>query len=312
MYILNDVTYINKTSLALGFFDGIHQGHKVVLKNTINIAKKNNTSSCVILFKKHPQFFFTGKDIDQILTFDEKLGILEKMGIDYVVPLNFENYHNITAQDYLENFLIKYFSPIAITTGFNHTFGYNKEGNSNFLRNNSVKYGYDYFEVPPFVMNEKIVSSSLIRNYLKLADFNEANKFLGYKFFIQGNVIHGEKLASKLGFASANINYPIDKINIPYGVYFVKVNVCNKDYLGLLNYGIIRDNLKTEVHILDFNKNIYNENIKISFITKIRNQIIFNNREEFKLQLQKDIAFIDIYKHFLDSKLNFSRNKFLM
>lgn len=317
MQIYNELTHLNNSSLALGFFDGIHLGHKVVLKNAINIAKEKNVQSCVVLFKEHPINYLTNNNVSLILTLDEKLEMLSAFGIDNVVLLDFKDYSHIKAVDYLQDVLYKHFSPIAITTGFNHYFGFNKEGNSDFLRSYSHKFSYNYYEVPPFVVDSNIVSCSTIRNFISLGDFHSANKLLGYNFFIQGNVIKGEKLASKLGYPSANINYPDEKIKIPFGVYYVVVTVDNIDYNGVLNYGPSptfdnENNIKTEVHLLDFNKDIYGKNIKISFVTKIRNQQKFDNIEKLKLQIQRDIAFVNVYKHFLNSHFDFSCKNFLM
>lgn len=315
MQILNQLTYINKSSLALGFFDGLHTGHRVVLKNTINLAKKHKTNSTVIIFCKHPLNFLTGKNVEQILTLEEKLEMFEKIGIDNVVLLDFNEFSNIKAIDYIEKVLIKYYSPIAITTGFNHHFGYNAEGNSELLRRLGTKYGYKYFEIPPYTINGNIVSCSVIRSMLKLGNFYEANKLLGYNFFVRSNVVKGEKIASKLGFPSANINYPDNKIKIPFGVYFVKVKHMNNVYKGILNYGFAPtlDNetkLKTEVHILNFNKEIYGQNIEIAFITKIRNQMKFDNIEKLKTQIIRDIAFADIYDRFINTHISFPNKSF--
>lgn len=315
MRIWNELTYIHKSSLALGFFDGIHLGHRVVLKNAINVAKKNNTESTVITFKSHPLNILTNEKVEQILSLEDKLNIMEKIGIDNIVLLDFSEIASMKANDYLEKILINYFSPVAITTGFNHHFGFNKEGDSDFLRKNEEKYDYMYFEVPPFVVKDKIVSCSVIRNLLHLGDFYNANKLLGYKFFIEGRVIKGEQLARKLGYPSANIIYPEEKIKVPHGVYFVEVTVDNNRYNGILNYGFAptvnnSTNQKTEVHILNFDKNIYGEKIKIEFIAKIRNQMRFDNIEKLKAQIYRDIAFVDIYKHFLKGHFEFSHKSF--
>ena len=179
MHICNELTYINKSSLALGYFDGIHLGHRVVLKNAIKIAQEYNTQSTVILLNENPSVILSQTKIEQILTLDERIKILENIGIDNVVLLDFEKYSNIKAEDYIKNILVEYFSPISITTGFNHYFGYKKSGNSDLLREKAREYNYKYFEVPPFVVNENIVSCSIIRNKLSLGDFYEANKLLG-------------------------------------------------------------------------------------------------------------------------------------
>lgn len=305
MQIYDELTYINNTSLALGFFDGLHLGHKVVLKNAIKIAKNNNTTSTVITFKNHPLNILYNQDIQQILTTEEKLKIFNALGINNVVLLDFKEISHIRANDYIKDIIVKYFSPIAITTGFNHSFGYKKEGNSALLKETSKLYDFKYYEIPPFVIDGDIVSCSVIRNKLQLGNFVEANKLLGYHFFLTGNVVHGEKIASKLGFPSANINYPEDKIKIPTGVYFVQVKADGILYNGVLNHGYTTDNegqniLKTEVHIPDFNKNLYGKNIRISFITKIRNQMEFDNTEKLIAQIRRDIGFVEIYKHFIN------------
>ncbi len=315
MQILNELTYINNSSLALGFFDGLHQGHMVVLKNALNVAKKYNSPSVAVIFRKHPQNILSRNKIEQILTNDEKLQMLEKMGFDYVVMLNFEDFQYMSAKEYLENILIKYFSPVSITTGFNHFFGYNRQGDSEFLRENSKLYNYEYYEIPPYVINGITVSSSQIRNKLQLSDFQTANEMLGYKYFIQGIVEKGEQLASRLGFPSANITYPLNKVKVPYGVYFVNVELKNRVYNGVFNYGLVKGSdgvtkLKTEVHILDFSENIYGKNIKISFVAKIRNQMEFDNIEKLKYQIRRDIAFVEIYKHFLGTSFSIPSNKF--
>lgn len=318
MQIFDKLTYINNSSLALGFFDGLHQGHEVVLKNAVHIAKKYNECSTVITFNEHPMSFLSKQKIPQILTLDEKLEILEKMNIDNVVLLDFSKCLNLSAEEYLRDILVKYFSPVAITTGFNHTFGYNKEGNGDFLRKNSQKYNYQYFEIPPFVINNLVVSCSSIRDKLSLGDFYNANKMLGYNYFIKGNVVHGDKIASKLGFPSANINFPDSKVTVPFGVYYAVVRVEEKEYNGIFNYGYVPDlnnelKLKSEVHILDFNQDIYGYNIKISFITKIRNQIKFQSSEELIQQINKDISFVNVYKYFLrNGNFNLSCKKSLL
>ena len=305
MQIFDELTYINNTSLALGFFDGLHLGHKVVLKNAVKIAKKNKTTSTVITFKNHPLNYLSNQKIEQILTIEEKLRILNHIGIDNVVLIDFENIANIRADDYIKDILIKYFSPIAITTGFNHTFGYKKNGNSMLLEQYEKIYNYKYYEVPPFVVDGDVVSCSVIRNKLQLGDFISANRLLGYSFFISGTVVHGDGLASELGFPSANINYPEEKIKIPHGVYYVQVIIDNKKYNGVLNHAPVSpDKNKSEVHIIDFDKNIYGKNIFIKFITKIRNQIQADNSDKLKLQIKRDIGFAQIYQHFTADKKN--------
>jgi len=317
MHIFTKLSYIKRSSLALGFFDGLHLGHEVVIKNAVNIAKLHNTSSCVITFSQHPMSVLSQNPPGMLITLDEKLSAFEKLGIDNVFLLDFKAILGIKAEDYIKDILVKYFEPAAITTGFNHTFGYNKEGNGALLRSFEHKYGYKYFEVPPFVVENEVVSCSSIRNKILAADFFTANKMLGYNFFIRGIVVEGDKIASMLGFASANIIYPEEKIKVPAGVYYVIVNVEGKMYNGVLNHGFAPtidnyEKLKTEVHIIGFNENIYGKNIKISFIAKIRNQMKFETIEKLKAQIRRDIAFTEIYKHFAGDNVKFFGKKLFL
>ena len=303
MQILDRLTYINNSSLALGYFDGIHAGHRVVLNTAVREARKNNTKSVVILFKTHPLTFLTGQNIEHLLSFNERLEMLDELGVDNVIALDFKDYAFIEAKKYLEDILVKYFSPIAITTGFNHFFGANKEGNSELLRNCQNKFNYRYYEIPPYTVNSELVSCSNIRNLIKSNNLYEANKLLGYDFFITGEVIKGEMIASKLGFASANVLYPKDKINMPFGVYFVKVKINTETFNGILNHGCSptfnkQNNVKTEVHLIDFDKDIYGKKIKISFVRKIREQIKFENIDKLKEQINRDMAIADMYDRF--------------
>ncbi len=315
MKIYNDLTNIKNSSLGLGFFDGLHLGHRVILKNVIHCAKKYRGESTIILFNEHPLKVLTGENVPQILTLTEKLNILKELGIENVVILDFEKYINMKAEEYLKEVLIKYFSPVAITTGFNHSFGYKKEGTPDFLRAKSKEYNYLYFEVPPFVIDGTIVSCSAIRSRIRLGDFLFANEILGYRYFIEGQVIEGDKRARSLGFPSANIIYDDEKVPIPYGVYYVRVEYDSKTYDGILNYGYsptfnFDGGIKTEVHILDFNEDIYGKKIKISFVTKIRNQMKFENSEKLIYQLNRDKAFANIYRYFLGGKFSISSKKF--
>lgn len=316
MHIFEEQAYINNSSVALGFFDAIHSGHKVVLKNMLHKAKEFKTESVVLTFKKHPLYYLSQEKPELILTNDEKLEILRNLGINNVIFQDFNKICTMYADDYIKSVLSKYYSPVAITTGFNHTFGYKKEGNGSLLKKYEKQIGYKYFEIPPFVIDGETVSCSIIRNKLRNGDIYGANKLLGYNFFIQGIVEEGEHIASKLNFPSANITYPEEKVRVPHGVYYVTVELENKSYDGILNFGFgpatgNTNKEKTEVHILGLNDNLYGKKIKISFVTKIRNQINFENTDKLKAQILRDIAFTEIYKKFQNTNINFTCKKFL-
>lgn len=302
MDIIHKLENIPNLSLALGFFDGLHQGHKVVIKTAVNYAKENNAQSGIILFKEHPMCFIMKNKVKHILTLDDKIDMLKDMNVDNVIILDFnETIAKLSATSYLKDILVKYFSPIAITTGFNHYFGCNRQGNSNFLRKFQTHYNYRYFEIPPITCNQVVTSSSAVRNAVECGNLELANCLLGYSFFIKSTVIEGDKIGRQMGFNTANFAYPENIVGVPTGIYLVNVEAKNKLYKGVLNYGF-RPTVKSgveltaEVHILDFNQDIYGEIIKISFITKIRNEVKFDSIAQLKSQIIKDIEFAENYK----------------
>ena len=281
-------------SLALGFFDGVHLGHREVILNAVNIAKSNNTQSAVITFNQHPAEIF-GQNIKYISTLKTRNELIYSLGVDYIFSLDFnKKLAEINCDEYLAN-LVKYFKPIAITTGFNHTFGKAKCGTPKFLYDNQEKYGFKYYEIPQVLIKNKIVSSSEIRQYLSSGDIITANKMLADEFSFSGTVIKGQQLGRKLGYPTTNVIYPEELIKIPYGVYCVDIIINEKKYSGMMNFGvkptIDAGNKKpiAETHIFNFNSDIYDENIKIIIKKMIRKEQRFQTLEDLKIQIEKDI-----------------------
>ncbi|MBO6087320.1 bifunctional riboflavin kinase/FAD synthetase [bacterium] len=286
-------TELNKNpnlSLALGFFDGVHLGHKSVIENAVDFAKQNNTRSAVITFKDHPCCFLKGISPKYILTRKERQEKFEELGIDFLYELDFESIAGLTAEDYLKRVLVNNFMPSAIFTGWNHNFGYKKSGDTKFLRENSKKFGYEYFELPPQKCEGEIISSTAIRKYLQAGKIEKANQMLGFNFSITGKVVEGNKIGRTIGFKTANIEYPYELINIPYGVYSVITNYGK----AISNYGL-RPTINgskpvLEVHILDFDKDIYGKTIKVGFLRMLRPERKFNSLDELKEQIKQDIS----------------------
>lgn len=305
MEVFSELKQSKNLSLALGFFDGIHEGHQVVIKNAINIAKANKTKSGILMFKEHPLTFMTGKKVKNILNIEDKLKYLEKIGVDEVYLLDFPAFENMSAEEYLKDIVVGHFSPVAITTGFNHNFGKNKSGTPGLLRALQAKFGYRYFEIPPITCNQSVISSSIVKKSIGEGNVYFAHSLLGYKFFIRSKVIEGAHIASTLGFPSANIVYPENIVKIPNGVYYVIVEYNGRKYNGILNHSdcpslFPTKEPKTEVHLIDFDENIYGKEIKVSFVTKIRNEINFENKEKLCAQLLRDKAFVEIYKYYVN------------
>lgn len=282
MEIFDKLTKINNCSLALGFFDGVHTGHRKVIKSIQNI---NDRKTAVITFKKRP--FSSDK---YLITREKRAKLISDLGIDYMFELDFTpELAQTSAQDYLK-MLYDNFHPQVIATGFNHTFGSNKSGTPELLTEYQSIYNYKYIKVPPQTMDGEIISSSRIREFLSAGNIISANKMLGYEFSIKGRVIHGNHIGHTIGFPTANIKYPDSIVEIPFGAYSATINGMK----SVVNFGkkpTIGANLEpvVEAHILNFDKNIYNTDIEIKFIKKIRDEKKFNSLEELKEQINKDI-----------------------
>lgn len=323
MEVFSNLNVNKDLSLALGFFDGVHIAHKKILSTASVLAKENGIKSAVITFKKSPRSYFCENKIYNIQTLDDRLKHIEKIGIDFAYVLDFEDFRELSAHDYLNDVLIKHFNPQFITTGYNHTFGHQKCGNSSFLYEHQKRY--KYIEIDKIRLNNDIVStlvsSTNIKKFIEKAYIKEANSLLGYSFSVSGTVTKGMGLARELGFRTANIEWNEDIVKPPYGVYFALVELpntngfadrysfgytyscnsstlCDKKYPAILNWGIkpTVNNCENpllkpvlEVHILNFDKDIYSNKIRVHFIKPIREEKKFNSIKELKQQISADI-----------------------
>lgn len=294
-------------SICLGFFDGVHQGHKVVLKNTVNLAQQNNIKSAVITFKDHPLCYLQNRTPQYIVSLEDRLRLIEKQGIDYAYVLDFdETIADAIAYDYLKNILVANFQPKFITTGFNHYFGANKLGDASFLRAYQNDFDYKYFEIPPITFNNTLISSSKIRQMISEGQTENIPNLLGEYFYVKGRVITGNRIGRTLSYPTANLKYPADIIKVSKGVYAALVEVDGKTHKAIANLGkrptIEGDHsLLLEAHLLDFNDNIYDKDIKVSFVKRLRNEQKFSSLPDLKSQLVKDEQ--SAKEYFLQNKI---------
>lgn len=296
MKVLYDLNEENKNlALALGFFDGVHLGHQEVIKSAVDFAKKNGAKSAVITFKEHPQVVLRGVAPSYISTKDKKYSKFEALGVDYCYELDFADVCQLSGEDYIENFLIKNFSPISISTGFNHYFGFGKSGTTRLLSEKSQEFGYEYFMLEPVVIGKETVSSSLIRRNLQIGDLVNAKNLLGEYFSVSGIVQKGASLARKIGYKTANVFYPDNVLQLPFGVYKVLVEFQGQKRVGIANFGVkpTFENLVKkpllEIHLLDFDSEIYGETLQVNFIEFIREERKFASAEELIKQIELDL-----------------------
>ena len=296
MKIINTLSENKNLVLSLGFFDGVHIAHQKIISQAVSISKKENLKSAVITFEKSPASCFLNYPCFNITTNDKKTELIKELGVDYLYILDFEKFKNLSAKDYIENVLIKNFSPNTIITGFNHTFGANKSGNSKLLHQYK---DFNYVELNEIKINDITVSSTNIKNFIQNGKIELANKMLGRNFSVSGNVVYGNQIARKLGYKTANIIFDKNIIKPKYGVYKGFVNYDGKKYQAIINFGIrpsIDKDLKEtlEAHLINFDKEIYGENIEVEFTSKIRDEIKFHSFDELKNQIEKDFKSITL------------------
>ncbi|MCI1274276.1 MAG: bifunctional riboflavin kinase/FAD synthetase [Clostridiaceae bacterium] len=295
MQIFTELNENKNLSLALGYFDGVHKGHKAVISSAVDFAKNNGNKSAVITFKDHPCCFFYGVCPKYILSRENRIKYIEELGIDYLYMLDFKDICDITGEQYIKNVLIKYFSPTSISTGFNHNFGKDKSGNTKLLKEYSKQYGYKFFEISPQKYNNEAINSTAIRNLLFCGEIEKANEMLTHKFSITGEIVEGDKIGRTIGFNTANINYPQELIDIPFGAYSTEAIFKDKIFKSISNFGI-KPTIKgthlpvLETHILNFDDDIYGQTIQVNFNKMLRKEQKFSSLDELQQQIKLDIS----------------------
>jgi len=294
---IEDFKSIN-TVITIGVFDGVHKGHLSVINNVIEIAKKENKESVVFTFWPHPVMVFKpkGDNVRLINSIDEKIELIRATGIGHLIVYPFNlGFSKLNSCNFIEQILVNKLHVSTLVVGFNHHFGHKREGSYDDLLNCTKAFNLSLKRCNPYLVNKQEISSTIIRNELINGNIKTANSFLGYDYFITGKVVEGSKIGRSIGFPTANI-LPGQKFKlIPKdGVYAVTIDYENNSYKGMLNIGlrptVNSSSLKKsiEVHIFDFNHIIYDKNIKIRFVQRLRDEIKFNNVNELQKQLNID------------------------
>lgn len=295
MEIVTELTKIPNLSLALGFFDGVHLGHQAVISCAVDLSHTFDCPSAVLTFKAHPACYLNNLPHKNLSSKQDKYDLIEKLGVDYVIELDFESICKYSPAQYLSDIIYEYYSPKAISTGFNHHFGAGRTGGVTFLSNRQEKYNYVYAATPPQSIFGEVISSSTIRYYIKTGAFTLANSMLGRSFSVSGTVVEGHKVGQTIGYPTANIIYPDDIVEPQYGVYEVNIELDDgKVYKGIANFGVsptvsMDGKPSLETHIFNFNGDLYGKNIRIYFLRMIREEVKFDNINDLKAQIDLDI-----------------------
>ena len=286
------------SSIALGVFDGVHLGHVEIIKNAINFAKKNGLTSVVATFSNHPHSEITGQAPKLLSTFEDRLKFIEQLGADTVLALEFDSkLRHMSAQDYFTKVLIDCLNAKYISVGYDHKFGFNQEGTTDKLKEWGTKFSIAVYVNPPVNIHDEPVSSTRIRKNLSAGQVKSASILLDRNYSIHGKITQGLKRGTELGFPTANIMVPSSIIIPTIGVYagFATLNEEKKKLPCVINIGHCPtfkesySELKVEAHILDFPfKELYNQEIKLEFVERLRDEEKFSSKEELIKQIKKD------------------------
>lgn len=293
---LDEIVELKNPVVTIGTFDGVHIGHRKILESLIKSAQEINGLSMVMTFDPHPRHVLQpNRKVTLLTLLEEKIELLKNVGIDAIFIQHFDlNFSSLTSNEFVENILVKGLGVKKLVIGYDHHFGKNRNGSLADLQMLGKINGFEVEEIPAQDVDHVVVSSTKIRNAIEEGAVEKANEFLGYAYAITSKVIEGRKLGRTIGFPTANLALPTEMKLIPLsGVYAVKVTAEHNTYKGMLNIGFkptIAENqvLSAEVHILDFNQQIYGKTIKIEFIRRIRSEMKFENFDKLAEQLQED------------------------
>ncbi|MDP5121388.1 MAG: bifunctional riboflavin kinase/FAD synthetase [Spirosomaceae bacterium] len=293
---LSEFTALSHAVVTSGTFDGVHIGHQKILKSLNEIAAKKGGESVVLTFWPHPRMVVSrdSQQLKLITTIEEKIALIEKLGVQHLLVVPFtREFSELSAEKYVQEILINTIGTKTLVIGYDHRFGKNREGGFDYLEKNSNRFGISLEEIPRQEIEDLTISSTKVRNALTDGNVDLASNLLGRNYEFTGIVAKGRQLGRQLGFPTANVqvkeNYKLIPAN---GVYAVRANVREVVYNGIMNIGnrptVEGVGRTQEVHIFDFNSDIYGELITVEIVSFIRNEVKFSSITELKNQIEVD------------------------
>jgi len=283
------------TVLTIGTFDGIHIGHKKILDRLLNTAKNKKLQSLVLTFFPHPRMVLQkDSNIKLIHTIDERANILDILGLDNLIIQPFsKEFSRLSATEFVRDTLVNQLNVKHIIVGYDHRFGRNRTANIDSLKEFGEIYDFTVEEISAQDIDEVSVSSTKIRNALTEGNLQTANTYLGATFQLNGTVTKGKGIGKTINFPTANILISEEYKIIPKnGVYIAKATIDNNTYFGMMNIGtnptVNGSSQSIEIHLFDFNKDIYNKDISVELLKRIRSEHKFVSIDSLKQQLAKD------------------------
>ena len=285
----------SKSILTIGTFDGVHLGHQKIITSLVTKAKQKSLQANILTFFPHPRMVLQKEsNLKLIDTLEEKQNLLSELGIDNLIIQPFsKEFSKLTAIEFTRDVLVNGLGMSALMIGYDHRFGKNREASVEDLITYGQSYNFEVTVIPAQDISSITVSSTKIRDAIKISNFKKVNQFLGRPYELNGKVIKGNGVGRTIKYPTANIEIKeIYKLIPPKGVYLVKIYLGENEFSGMMNIGnrptISGLNQTIEIHIFDFDKDIYGKNLKVCFLKKIRKEKKFDSLAILKSQLKKD------------------------
>ncbi|MBB6611927.1 bifunctional riboflavin kinase/FAD synthetase [Pontibacter sp. Tf4] len=299
MEVIRDIADFPQLSYPVvtsGTFDGVHVGHQKILQRVMERARQNNGQSVVITYWPHPRLvlFPEDNDLKLLTTIDERIEQLRSFGIDYLLIIPFtKEFSRTSSRTFITDILVKALHTKVLVIGYDHRFGKNREGSFEHLKAHSSKYGFEVEEIPREDVDDVGVSSTKIRKALEVGDLETATSYLNRYYTLTSVVVEGNKLGRTIGYPTANLAIPHTHKLIPAnGVYAVWATINGEQHPGMMNIGmrptVDGTHLTLEVHLLNFNQDIYGQSMTVAFAAYLREEQKFNGLDALKAQLAKD------------------------
>jgi len=297
---IEDFQNVSFPVLTTGTFDGVHAGHKTILDRLKSIAEENDGETVLLTFSPHPRIvlFPDQNDLRLLTTREEKIALLEEYGIDHLIIHPFtKQFSRLSSVEYIRDLLVNKLQIKKLVIGYDHHFGRNREGTLEHLLECGPIYGFDVEEIPAADIDHVNVSSTKIRHALLKGDIATAQAYLGHDYLLTGEVVAGDGRGKKIGFPTANLQIDDSLKLIPAdGVYAINAVLKGESYQGMMNIGVRptisespdSEDKKIEIHLFDFDQDIYGQLLTVKFVERIRDERKFSSVEALAEQLAKD------------------------